>query len=127
MNTDILQGNWDQLKGKVKKHWGKLTDDDVSAIGGKKDELIGRLRTHYGYSKDIAEREIEHFLSSSKLSESINLIGEKIADSTESVKRNVEEYSNEVVDYIRECPMKSVAIAGAIGFVFGLFMRDRSS
>ena len=61
MNWDVLKGNWKQLTGKVKQKWGKLTDDDLKAIGGKRDELLGRLQKHYGYAKDEAERELDDF------------------------------------------------------------------
>ena len=50
MNWDVLKGNWKQLTGKVKQKWGKLTDDDLTAIGGKRDEMVGRLQKHYGYA-----------------------------------------------------------------------------
>lgn len=53
---EILEGNWNQIKGKVKKQWGKLTDDDLTVIKGEKDELIGRLQERYGYDKARAKR-----------------------------------------------------------------------
>lgn len=62
MNQDILQGKWEQLKGKVRAQWGKLTDDDVEKVGGKKDNLVGRLRERYGYGKDDAEREVDDWV-----------------------------------------------------------------
>jgi len=61
MNKDILQGNWSQLKGKIKQQWGKLTDDDVAAINGAYEELEGKLQEVYGYQKDEAERQIKKF------------------------------------------------------------------
>ncbi len=64
MNWDVLKGNWKQFTGKVKQKWGKLTDDDLTAIGGKRDELVGRLQKHYGYAKDEAERELDDFTRS---------------------------------------------------------------
>jgi uncharacterized protein YjbJ (UPF0337 family) len=60
MNTDQIQGNWKQLKGKIKEQWGKLTDDDLTAINGRKDQLLGKLQERYGYTKEQAERELEH-------------------------------------------------------------------
>lgn len=63
MNTDTLAGNWKQLKGKVKERWGKLTDDDVTVIEGRKDQLVGRLQERYGYSREEAEREANDFCS----------------------------------------------------------------
>ncbi len=47
------------MKGKIREKWGKLTDDDIEFIGGKKDQLIGRLQERYGYSRDQAEREVD--------------------------------------------------------------------
>jgi uncharacterized protein YjbJ (UPF0337 family) len=64
MNWDVLKGNWKQWTGKVKQKWGKLTDDDLTAIGGKRDELLGRLQQRYGYAKDQAERELDDFTRS---------------------------------------------------------------
>jgi uncharacterized protein YjbJ (UPF0337 family) len=58
MNSDRIEGNWKQLKGKVKEQWGKLTDDDLDVIEGKVDQLNGRLQERYGMSKDEAERQI---------------------------------------------------------------------
>ena len=62
MNWDVVKGNWKQLTGKVKQKWGKLTDDDLTFIGGKKDEFVGKLQERYGYQRDQAEREVDEFL-----------------------------------------------------------------
>jgi uncharacterized protein YjbJ (UPF0337 family) len=59
MNKDQIQGNWKQLKGMIKEQWGKLTDDDLTTISGKKDQLVGKLQERYGYTKEQAEREID--------------------------------------------------------------------
>lgn len=44
MNKDEVGGNWKQLKGKVKEQWGKLTDDDMTVIEGKRDQLVGKVQ-----------------------------------------------------------------------------------
>lgn len=61
MNTDILKGKWVQLKGNAKQKWGELTDDDLQAIDGKKDQLVGKLQEKYGYSKERAQQEADDF------------------------------------------------------------------
>jgi len=61
MNWDTVKGNWKQFKGKVKEKWGKLTDDDLTAIEGRRDQLAGKLQERYGYGKDQAERELDEF------------------------------------------------------------------
>jgi uncharacterized protein YjbJ (UPF0337 family) len=59
MNHDILSGQWKQLSGKIRAKWGKLTDDDMHLIGGKKDILIGKLQERYGHAKDRLEKEVD--------------------------------------------------------------------
>jgi uncharacterized protein YjbJ (UPF0337 family) len=64
MNTDILTGQWKQLRGKVQQKWGDLTNDDLERINGQRVELEGVLQERYGYTKDRAQREIDDFLRS---------------------------------------------------------------
>jgi len=59
MNKDTVEGNWKQLKGKVKEQWGKLTDDDFDVIAGKRDQLVGRIQERHGISRDEAERQVK--------------------------------------------------------------------
>jgi len=63
MNKDIIKGHWEELKGKVKLQWGKITDNDVTKINGSREILQGKLQELYGYQKDQAEKEINEFLS----------------------------------------------------------------
>ena len=58
MNSDMIAGNWKQLTGKVKEQWGKLTDDDMTVIEGKRDQLVGRVQERYGIAKDKAEEQV---------------------------------------------------------------------
>jgi uncharacterized protein YjbJ (UPF0337 family) len=62
MNWDRVEGNWKEFKGKAKSQWGDLTDDDLMAIEGRRDELEGRLQQRYGYAKDVARKEIDSWL-----------------------------------------------------------------
>ncbi len=59
MNSDQLEGQWKQAKGKVKEQWGKLTDSDLDQIAGKRDQFLGKLQERYGYSKEQAEKELD--------------------------------------------------------------------
>jgi uncharacterized protein YjbJ (UPF0337 family) len=58
MNQDIVKGQWKQIRGKAKAWWGKLTDDDLDVINGNRDQLIGKLQERYGYNKDRATLEV---------------------------------------------------------------------
>ncbi|MGE3820565.1 MAG: CsbD family protein [Isosphaeraceae bacterium] len=59
MNWDQFEGNWMQVKGKVRERWGDLTDDELEQIAGKKDQLLGKLQERYGFTKEQAQKELE--------------------------------------------------------------------
>ena len=63
MNWDVVEGKWKQLKGDVKRQWGKLTDDDLDVIEGNRDKLIGKIQERYGIQKDEAERQVKDWES----------------------------------------------------------------
>jgi uncharacterized protein YjbJ (UPF0337 family) len=61
MNHDRLAGQWKQVKGKVREHWGRLTDDDLDVIAGRRTQLLGRIQERHGLARDEAERQVESF------------------------------------------------------------------
>jgi len=61
MNWDQIEGKWTQAKGGVKEKWGKLTDDDVNIIAGKKDKLLGKIQERYGIAKEEAQKQIDEW------------------------------------------------------------------
>jgi uncharacterized protein YjbJ (UPF0337 family) len=61
MNWDRVEGNWEQFKGMVKERWGKLTDDDLDRISGRRQQLLGRLQESYGIAQDEAERQLREW------------------------------------------------------------------
>ena len=61
MNWDQVEGNWKQFKGTIKEHWGKLTDDEIDVIAGKRDQLAGKVQAAYGITKEEAEHQIRAF------------------------------------------------------------------
>jgi uncharacterized protein YjbJ (UPF0337 family) len=61
MNHDRIHGRWKQLKGKVKEQWGKLTDDDLDVIAGRRDQLLGRIQQRHGLARDEADRQVRAF------------------------------------------------------------------
>jgi uncharacterized protein YjbJ (UPF0337 family) len=64
MNWDRIEGQWKQLKGKVREQWGKLSDDDLDVIGGKRTQLSGKIQERYGIAKDAAEQQIKDWETS---------------------------------------------------------------
>ena len=66
MDWDRIEGNWKQFSGKVKEKWGQLTDDDLSKINGRRDQLEGIIQQRYGYAKDQAQKEVNTWFDRQK-------------------------------------------------------------
>ena len=61
MNWDIIEGKWNEYKGKAQAQWGKLTDDDFDQVQGKREQLIGRVQERYGIAREEAERQVSQW------------------------------------------------------------------
>lgn len=66
INEQTLKGKWHEYKGKIKEKWGKLTDNDITEINGKREILLGKIEQRYGYEKAKAEQELKNFEASCK-------------------------------------------------------------
>jgi uncharacterized protein YjbJ (UPF0337 family) len=62
MDWNQIQGQWKQLKGKAKMKWGKLTDDEIDVVEGRRDELVGKIQQRYGIARDQAQREVDDWM-----------------------------------------------------------------
>ena len=70
MNWDQAEGKWKQYSGKAKEKWGKLTDDDLEVIRGRRDQLIGKIQERYGIVKQEAEKQVDEFARAFRSEES---------------------------------------------------------
>ena len=61
MNWDQIEGKWKQFTGSARERWGKLTDDDMQTLTGKKDHLVGKIQERYGIAKAEAEKQAEEW------------------------------------------------------------------
>ena len=143
MDWNRVEGDWKRMKGKVKEQWGLLTDDDLTAIGGRKDQLEGKIQERYGYGKDQVRKEIDSWFSSTALVANGN--AEELAEQIEAIRADIQSLTSTVSrvankqlgqaqdkaveamssaeDAIRENPVSAVAIAAGLGFLFGIFTR----
>jgi uncharacterized protein YjbJ (UPF0337 family) len=62
MDWNRIEGNWKQVKGKVKEKWGALTDDDLERINGQRDQLEGKIQERYGIAKDMVRKDVDDWL-----------------------------------------------------------------
>jgi uncharacterized protein YjbJ (UPF0337 family) len=64
MNWDQIAGNWKQFKGHVRERWGKLTDDELDQVEGRREVLLGKIQEKYGVTREEAEKQLKDFESS---------------------------------------------------------------
>ena len=143
MDWNRVEGNWKQLRGQVKERWGRLTDDDLTAIARKRDELEGKIQERYGYTKDRIRKEIDDWrrsvesnvrASKGDLGTELEAIRADIQSLTSTVSRIANrqlnraqdkalDAANQAEEAIRQNPLSAVAIAVGLGFLFGIFTR----
>jgi len=88
MNKETFWGQWNEFKGKAKEKWGKLTDDDLKRIDGKKDQLVGHIQKKYGYMKDRAEEEVSLWENSFKSENDTHHAHQNTHDNQKSKNKN---------------------------------------
>ena len=62
MNWDRIEGNWKQFRGRAQQQWGKLTNDDLDVVEGRRQELVGKIQERYGLAKDAAEQQVDTWI-----------------------------------------------------------------
>ncbi len=72
MNWNRIEGNWKQLKGQVQERWGKLTNDDLDVIAGKRERLEGKLQERYGATSEKLKKEVDDFCATCKVDEALS-------------------------------------------------------
>ena len=80
MNWHRIEGNWKQFVGAAKAKWGKLTDDQLALIAGRRDELAGRIQEAYGITREASQRQIDQWQSDQKMAQGEDEAGERLAD-----------------------------------------------
>jgi uncharacterized protein YjbJ (UPF0337 family) len=145
MDWNRIEGDWKRLKGNAKEQWGRLTDDDLAAINGRREQLEGKLQERYGYAKDRIKREIDNWASEVRttvrkvandadLSNEVDAIKDDVQKLAATIgdvaKRQAGRAQDNAVDamhtaenYVRQNPLLAVAIAAGLGFLYGLFTR----
>jgi uncharacterized protein YjbJ (UPF0337 family) len=136
MDWARVEGNWKQMKGRVKERWGRLTDDDLTAIAGRRDQLEGMIQERYGYAKERARREIEDWYRSmeSNLTEQIESLRSGIQNLSSTVDRIAKEQFprartrtttalNEAEEVVKRSPISALAIALGLGFLISVLTR----
>ena len=137
-NQQILEGNWNEIKGKLRQKWARLTDDDLPQFGGDADEIVGIIQRKTGEGREAIEQYLQEMTGSA--ASAIGTAAETVRDyaqhASETVQRTAKQAAdqvragyNEAKRFVRDRPGESLAVcfgAGLItGVVIGLLLRSR--
>lgn len=136
MDWSRVEGNWKQMKGRAKERWGKLTDDDLTTIAGRRDQLEGMIQERYGYAKGRAQKEIEDWYGTviSNVEEQIDSLRSAIQNLSSAVERiakeefpharaRTAEALKDAEETVKRNPISALAIALGLGFLIGALTR----
>src|SRR5688572_10864926 len=122
MDSNRIEGSWAELKGKAKQQWGNLTDNELTQIGGQKDELIGRLQARYGYSKDKAKQEVESCLEC--MGQSDESVMAQVNAAKDIAKQVADNFSSAMQKSMEKNPAATLAMVAAVAFVIGAIWKS---
>jgi uncharacterized protein YjbJ (UPF0337 family) len=138
VNQQTLQGNWNQIKGKLRSKWGALTDDDVAIFNGNVDQLMGTIQRKTGEARESIEQFFEQFSSNGasvmgQAAETARAYAHQAAETVQQTSKqaaaSVREGYSEVEDMVRQRPAESLAVCFGVGVitgvVVGLLFRSR--
>jgi len=148
MNWSQFEGRWNDVKGQVKERWGRLSDDDLTRVEGKRDRLVGLIQQKYGIAKERAEDEINDWATKAQgmferakeglqqgyqsVREGYDSATEKVVDAYDQSKRyfqqnNFKDMAGDVTDLIGRHPLPAVLVGLGIGYMLGRMVSSVSS
>lgn len=140
MNWSQFEGRWNDVKGQVKERWGRLSDDDLTRVEGKRDRLVGLIQQKYGIAKEKAEDEINAWATSAQnlferakegvqsgfqsIREGYDAAQEKVVDAYDQGRKylqqsNLKDMAGDVRDLIGRHPLPAVLVGLGIGYMLG--------
>jgi uncharacterized protein YjbJ (UPF0337 family) len=129
VNAQALQGQWNQIRGELKKKWGQLTDDDLKFSGGNLDQLVGRIQQRTGEAREAIEQFLTEATSqgASAISQAAGQAGQYARYAGDQMREGYNRISDQFgrgydysQDMIRENPARSVATAFGVGILLGV-------
>jgi uncharacterized protein YjbJ (UPF0337 family) len=129
VNTQVLQGQWNQVRGQLKKKWGQLTEDDLKFGNGNLDQLVGRIQNKTGEAREAIESFLDEMTSqgASAVSQAAESVKNYAGYASDQVRDGYNRISDQLgrryeasEDLIRENPARTVATAFGVGVVLGV-------
>ncbi len=131
INQATLQGNWNEIKGKLRKHWGQLSNDDVQTFNGNIDQLVGLIQRKTGEARSQVEDYLDELTTKGSASfteatedvrEYVQQAADRIQEGSQQALDSVRGGYEQAEDMIRQRPTESVAFCFGIGVFVGLLI-----
>ncbi len=131
VNQQMLEGNWNEIKGKIRTHWGQLTDDDLSQFHVEVDKLVGTIQRKTGEGRDVIERYLNDLSgpAASTLGQAAESVRQYSQRAAETVQNTAQQAAGQVrAGYIeaerlvRNRPGESLAVCFGVGLVAGVLV-----
>jgi uncharacterized protein YjbJ (UPF0337 family) len=138
VNQQVLEGHWNEIKGKLRAHWGALSDDDFQNFNGRVDQLVGVIQRKTGESRDSIENYLEEIIAESGGDEALQGAREYTRYAAESVQRAARDVGERAQSaarqmrdsmgegyadaeaLVRERPVESLAVCFGAGLIAGV-------
>jgi uncharacterized protein YjbJ (UPF0337 family) len=127
VNQQTLQGNWNEIKGRLCQRWGQLTEDDLREFNGSVDQLIGTIQRKTGESREQIEAQLESLMErasrgAERARESLQQYGHQATQMYSQMAGNIRAGYSDVETMVRRNPAESVAVAFGAGLVAGVII-----
>ena len=108
INQQTLSGNWNDVKGRLRKRWGQLTNDDVQAFNGNVDQLVGMIQKKTGEARDSVESFLEEM--SRNGSSAVGQAADTVKDYATSAARQTREYAGQAANQVRDYSNQAASV-----------------
>lgn len=126
-NQQTLQGNWNEIRGRLRERWGQLTEDDLREFNGNVDQLIGTIQRKTGESREQVEAQLDSMMqraswSAERARENMQEYSQQAAEMYNQMTGNIRAGYADVETMVRRNPAESVAVAFGAGLVAGVII-----
>ena len=127
VNQQTLQGNWNEIKGRLRERWGQLTEDDLREFNGNVDQLIGTIQRKTGEGREQVEAQLDSMMqraswSAERARENMQEYSQQAAEMYNQMTGNIRAGYADVETMVRRNPAESVAVAFGAGLVAGVII-----
>ena len=128
-NQQMLEGEWNEIKGKLRQKWGQLTDDDLPQIRGDAEQIIGIIQRKTGEAREAIEQYLQEISGSaaSAIGSAATTVRDYAQHASESVQHTAKQAAdqvragyNEAERFVRNRPGESLLVCFGVGLITGV-------